>query len=207
MCHAITKSGKRCKVKGGNYFCHIHEPYVEPTIEEQRETMLQKILNNPLQPQVEAWTLFQDIDFTSETLDIIKRAKYVCNWTDEKYNRLVATYLDDNGNSYEIYDLIKDTIYMSLDLGNTKDILLKLQKIELMKVVIILFFKIALSRGRYWSPMERMRRIYNYEFPPIRDLLVNLYHEKQLNKLRVNALKKYTPICDDVCNYIIADYL
>ena len=25
MCHAITKSGKRCKINTANHFCHIHD--------------------------------------------------------------------------------------------------------------------------------------------------------------------------------------
>ena len=47
MCKAITKSGKRCKIKGEDYFCHIHS-YVEPSIEEQRASMLQKLLKNQI---------------------------------------------------------------------------------------------------------------------------------------------------------------
>ena len=207
MCKAITKSGKRCKVKGGDYFCHIHASYVEPTIEEKREAMLQKLLNDPLQPQVEAFPLFRDIDLTSETLDIIERAKYICNWTDETYNEIVSTYFDDGVDNIRKYDLIRDKICEGMRLNPTKDLIRVLQKLDIFRDMSLLYFKVAMSQGRIWFGLEEARRLYKYDILPRREKCINKYREDNLNKLRLNDLKKYTPICDDVCNYIIAKYL
>jgi hypothetical protein len=205
MCRAITKSGKRCKIKSVNYFCHIHTP--ETTIEEQREEMLQKILNDHLQPQVESWPLFQGIDLTSEALGIINRAKYVCDWSDEAYNNVISTYLDDGIDNVTKYNLIRDMISNCIQLNPTKDLLKKLQRVDLMGDTTLLFIKFGLSRGTFWQGLEVTRRMYIYKLLPGREELLKKYREEQLNKLRVKEAKKYTPICDDVCNYIIAKYL
>ncbi len=207
MCHAITKSGKRCKIKSSNYFCHIHTPYVEPAIEKQREEMLQNILNNHLQSQVEAWPLFEGIDLTSEALGIINRAKYVCDWSDETYNNVISTYLDDGIENIRKYNLIRDMIANCIQLNPTKDLLKKLQRVDLMGDTTLLFIKFGLSRGTFWQGLEEIRRVYIYKILPKREKLVKKYREEQLNNLRVKEAKKYTPICDDVCNYIIAQYL
>jgi hypothetical protein len=71
----------------------------------------------------------------------------------------------------------------------------------------MLYIKFALSRGIFWQGLEEARRMYMYKLLPKRETLVNKYRENQLNKLRVIITKKHTPICDDVCNYIIAKYL
>jgi hypothetical protein len=207
MCHAITKSGKRCKVKGGNYFCHIHIPYVEPTIEEKREAMLQKLLNNHLQPQVEALPLFQGVDLTSEAIDIINRAKHVCDVSDEAYDNVISSYLNDGIDNIRKYNLIRDMIAINIQLNPTKDSLKKIQRVDLIGDATMLYIKFALSRGIFWQGLEEARRMYMYKLLPKRETLVNKYRENQLNKLRVIITKKHTPICDDVCNYIIAKYL
>lgn len=206
MCKAITKSGKRCKVKGGDYFCHIHAPYVEPTIEEKREAMLQKQFIS-IQSQEKAWPLFRDIDLTSEALDIIKRAKYVSNWNEETYNTVVSTYFDDSVETIGKYDLIRDKICEGIRLSPTEDKLKLIQRVELFRDTSLLYIKFALSRGIFWRGLEDAKRYYNYQVLPTRQKVINKYHEDNLNKLRVNIVKKYTPICDDVCNYIIAKYL
>ncbi len=207
MCHAITKSGKRCKVKGGDYFCHSHAPYVEPTIEEQREAMLHYFLNNHLQSQVEAWRLFQGIDLTSEAIDIIKRAKHVCDVSDEDYDNIISTYLNDGIKTIRKYNLIRDMISINIQLNPTKDSLKKIQRIDLIGDATLLYIKFALSRGIFWDVLEDAKRDYIYKCLPKREILIKKYREEQLNKLRVNITKKHTPICDDVCNYIIAQYL
>ncbi len=212
MCKAITKSGKRCKVKGGGYFCHIHAPY-EPTIEEQREkelkreAMLQKLLNDPLQSQVEAFPLFRDIDLTSETLDLIRRSKYVCNWTDETYNEVFSTYFDDGVDSIRKYDLIRDKICEGINSTPSKDLITQIKRADIFRDTTLLYFKLAMSQGRIWQGLEQSRRYYKYEILPRREHCIDKYREENLNKLRVNIAKKHTHICDDVCNYIIAKYL
>ena len=212
MCHAITKSGKRCKIKSVNYFCHIHCSVVlQPPIEEQKETereeMLQKILNNHLQSQVEAWPLFEGIDLTSEALGIIKRMQYLCNLSEEAVGVLTSNYLNEEQDGVTRYDLIRDTISQTVKIGTTKDILIKIQKVELIRDAALLYIKFALSRGIYWQGLELARRFYIYKLIPTREKFLNQYCEEQLNKLRVKEAKKHTPICDDVCNYIIAKYL
>jgi len=207
MCHAITKSGKRCKVKGGNYFCHIHTPYVEPTIEEKREAMLQKLLNNHIQPQVEAWPLFQGIDLTSEAVGIINRAKHICDVSDEAYDNVISSYLNHGIDNIRKYNLIRDMIAINIQLNPTKDNLKKIQRVDLIGDATFLYIKFALSRGIFWQGLEEARRMYMYKLLPKRETLVNKYRENQLNKLRVIITKKHSPICDDVCNYIIAKYL
>ncbi len=206
MCRAITKSGKVCKVKGGDCFCHIHAPYIEPTIEEKREAMLQKLLNDPLQPQVEAFPLFKDIDLTSETLDIIKRAKYICNWSDETYNEIVSTYFDDGVDSIRKYVLIRDKICEGME-TRTKDSIICLQRIDIYRDLLLLYIKVAMSRRRIWFGLEEARKLYKFGILQRREHCINKYREDNLNKLRLNELKKYTPICDDVRKYIIAEYL
>ena len=207
MCHAITKSGKRCKVKGGDYFCHIHTPYVEPTIEEKREAMLQKLLNNHIQPQVEAWPLFQGIDLTSEAVGIINRAKHICDVSDEDSDNVISTYLNDGIDNIRKYNLIRNMISINIQLNPTKDNLKKIQRVDLIGDATMLYIKFALSRGIFWQGLEVERRMYIYKLLPEREKRIEKYREDQLNKLRVNITKNHTPICDDVCNYIIAKYL
>jgi hypothetical protein len=204
MCKAITKSGKRCKIKGGDYFCHIHS-YVEPSIEEQRASMLQKLLKNPLQSQVEAMPLFEGIDLTVETLELIKRAKYVVNLTDEEYDMLISTYFDDGVKELDKYELIKQTIKFVIVSEDNN--LKKIQATDLARDFLLLYIKATLSQGKFWQGLELARRIYNYTIIPYREEQVELYREEQTNKLRVKEAKKYTPICDDVCDYIILKYL
>jgi len=206
MCHAITKSGKRCKVKGGDYFCHIHTPYVEPTIEEKREAMLQKLLND-FNSQEEALPLFQGVDLTSEAIDIINRAKHVCDVSDEAYDNVISSYLNNGIDNIRKYNLIRDMIAINIQLNPTKDSLKKIQRVDLIGDATMLYIKFALSRGIFWQGLEEARRMYMYKLLPKRETLVNKYRENQLNKLRVIITKKHTPICDDVCNYIIAKYL
>jgi len=218
MCKAITKSGKRCKIKSANYFCHIHCNALQPPIEEQkelfvkqketeREEMLQKILNNHLQSQVETWPLFEGIDLTSEALGIIKRMQYLCNLSEEAVGVLTSNYLNEEQDGVTKYGLIRDTISQTVKIGTTKDILLKIQKVELIRDASLLYIKFALSRGIYWQGLEVARRFYIYKLIPTRETYLNQYREEQINNLRVKEAKKYTPICDDVCNYIIAKYL
>jgi hypothetical protein len=204
MCKAITKSGKRCKIKGEDYFCHIHS-YVEPSIEEQRASMLQKLLKNPLQSQVEAMPLFEGIDLTVETLELIKRVKYVVNLTDEAYDMLISTYFDDGVKEIDKYELINQTIkFVSVPEDNN---LKKIQTTDLARDFLLLYIKATLSQGKFWQGLELARRIYNYTIIPHREEYVELYREEQTNKLRVKEAKKYTRICDDVCEYIILKYL
>ena len=203
MCKAINKSGKRCKIKSQNKYCHIHaldsDKYI-PTIEEEREEMLQKLINNPLQSQSVAWPLFEGLDLTAEAISIVKRAKYVCNLTDEKVDMLISNCLTDEIN----FDVIKDTIATS---GDVTDTLSWLRKVELIKDTTLLCFKIALVRGTYWQGMEYGRRIYLYNILPAREKYINKLREEGINKLRVKELKKINIVCDDVCDYIIAKYL
>ena len=207
MCRAITKSGKRCKIKSANYFCHIHTPYVEPAIEKQREEILQKLLNNHLQSQVEAWPLFEGIDLTYEALGIIKRMQYLCNLSEEAVGILISNYLNEEQDGVTKYGLIRDTISQTVKFSTTKDILIKIQKVELFRDATLLYIKFALSRGIYWQGLELARRFYIYKVIPTREKYLNQYREEQHNNLRVKEAKKHTPICDDVCNYIIAKYL
>ena len=201
MCKAINKSGKRCKIKSSNVYCHIHALDCDkPTIEEQREEMIQKLINNPVQSQCVAWPLFEGLDLTSEAISIVKRAKYVCNLTDETVDMLISNCLTDEIN----FDVIKDTIAKS---GDVTDTLSGLRRVELIKDTVLLCINIALSRGYYWQGMELARRIYLDNILPEREQCINKLREEGINKLRLNEVKKANVVCDDVCNYIIAKYL
>jgi len=210
MCHAITKSGNVCKIKTNNYFCHLHTP--DPLIEEQREEIIQKLLQpditgfNFFDYQRQAWPLFKDIDLTGETLDIIRRAKYLGNWSDETYNIVISTYLDDSINNDVKYTTVKQKINEYTSLKGKKDILTVIKTLDLYKDLNFLLLKYAMSRGIYWNGLKDARFVHKHIVPE-REKFVNEYRESNLNNLRVNITKKHTPICDDVCNYIISKYL
>lgn len=203
MCKAINKTGKRCRIKSSSLYCHIHtldcDRYV-PTIEEQREEMIQKIINNSIQSQFQLWPLFEGMDLTSEAITIVKRAKYVCDLSDETVDMLISNCLTDEIN----YNIIRDAISSS---GKVTDTLSSLRRVELIKDTVLLCIKLALSRGEYWQGMELARRIYLYNILPAREKYINKLREEGINKLRLNELKKVNVVCDDVCNYIIAKYL
>jgi hypothetical protein len=210
MCHAITKSGNVCKIKTKNYFCHLHTP--DPLIEEQREEIIQKLLQpditgfNFFDYQRQAWPLFKDIDLTAETLDIIRRAKDLGNWSDETYNIVISTYLDDSINNDVKYATVKQKINEYTSLKGKKDILTVIKTLDLYKDLNFLILKYTLSRGTYWDGLKDVRYVHTHIVPE-REKFVNKYREDNLNNLRVNITKKHTPICDDVCNYIISKYL
>ena len=210
MCHAITKSGNVCKIKTTNYFCHLHTP--DPLIEEQREEIIQKLLQpditgfNFFDYQRQAWSLFKDIDLTAETLDIIRIAKDLGNWSEETYNSVISTYLDDSINNDIKYTTVKRTISEYTSLQGKKDALTLIKTLELYKRLNLLLLKFAMSRGTYWDGLKDVRYVHKHIVPE-RERLVNKYREDNLNKLRVNITKKHTPICDDLCNYIISKYL
>jgi hypothetical protein len=226
MCHATTKSGKVCKIKSENYFCHIHREIevsvisessvrstsdAKPSLDKQREDALQKILfsfvpSNINTYQREAWPLFKDIDLTAESLNIIKRAKYLSNWPTETYDSLISTYFDDGVNNDVKYGIIRDTIVKYIRLQKVKDALTSIQICDLYKALILLFVKYMLSRGRYFDTIRDIINLYLSIFPQ-REKYVKTYREENLNKLRVKAVEKHTPICDDVRKYIISQYL
>jgi hypothetical protein len=92
------------------------------------------------------------------------------------------------------------TLGINLSSTKDKDILKRIQRVELIRDGFLLYLKFALSRGIFWQGLEEARRFY---ILPSREEFLNKYRTEQLNKLRVNETKKYTPICDDV----IAKYL
>ena len=137
MCHSITKSGNVCKIKTNNYFCHIHTP--EPSLEEQMEEIIQKLLQpditafNFFEYQRQAWPLFKNIDLISKTLDIIRIAKDIGNWSEETYNSVISTYLDDSINNDAKYATVKRTISEYTSLQGKKDSLTLIKTLDLYK--------------------------------------------------------------------------
>lgn len=174
---------------------------------EKREAMLQELLINPTQTQFYALPLFQDIDLTSETLNLIKRAKYVCNWSDQTYNWVISTYFDENKETLFKYNIIKQTVNEGIKLCSTEDYLKKIQQIEIIKDTLLLYIKAVLSRGIIWQGLEQARRVYNYDILPKREKLLTQYRNNNIHKLMVKEVEKHTPICDDIRKYIIAQYI
>jgi hypothetical protein len=213
MCKAITKSGKVCKIKSKTRFCYIHRDQYdgvpEPTIEEKREAQLQKLFSQTRHcyfSQQEAWPLFKGINFTGETLELINRAKYVCDWTEETYNTVISTFFDDSVDEDTKYYFFKQTMSEGMKSSPTKDRLKNIQRMDLYKDVTVLLTKIALSKGVYWDDILNSRILVNAVYK-MKKHDIETYRENNLNKLRVKAVEKYTPICDDVRKYIIAQYL
>jgi hypothetical protein len=210
MCHGITKSGNVCKIKTTNYFCHLHTPV--PSLEQQREEIIQNLLQpditgfNFFEYQRQAWPLFKNIDLISETLDIIRIAKDIGNWFEETYNSVISTYLDDSINNDAKYATVKRTISEYTSLQGKKDYLTLIKTLDLYKDLNLLLLKFAMSRGTYWDGLKDVRYVHKHIVPE-REKFVNKYREDNLNNLRVKEAKKHTPICDDVCNYIITQYL
>ena len=204
MCRAITKSGEVCKNKSESLFCHIHQG--QETLEEKRNRIISKLLSTSgitFTLQNEAWPLFRGINLTSETVALINRARCVHNWSDEIYNNLISNYLDDGVDEEEKYDLFRRTIATYSNPGIT--IIEKIQINYLCEDITLLFTKYTLSKGRYFD-FENFRKIYAI-FMKARKALFEIYREINLKKLRVKEVEKYTPICDDVRKYILADYL
>ncbi len=216
MCKAITKSGKVCKIKSETHFCHIHRDHYngfcdvreEPTIEEKREAALQKIFSPEYDifSQSNAWRLFKGLDFTSETLTLINRAKYVCDWTEETYNTVISTFFDDSVDEDTKYCFFKRTMSEGMKSKPTKEHLKNIQRMDLYIDVTVNLTKIALSKGAYWNDILNAKVIVE-TVSKVKKRDIETYREKQLKKLRVKAVEKYTPICDDVRKYIIAQYL
>lgn len=216
MCKAITKSGKVCKIKSETHFCHIHQDHYynavqeEPTIEEKREAVLQKLFFTKYDTsffiQQEAWPLFKGLDFTNETLILINRAKYVCDWSEETYNTVISTFFDDSIDEDTKYCFFKQTMSEGMKSKPTKDHLKNIQRMDLYKDVTVNLTKIALSKGIYWEDLERAKIIMNAS-SKVKKRDIETYRKNNLKKLRVKAVEKHTPICDDVRKYIIAQYL
>ena len=210
MCHSITKSGNVCKIKTNNYFCHIHTP--EPSLEEQMEEIIQKLLQpditafNFFEYQRQARPLIKNIDIISKTLDINRIAKDIGNWSEETYNSVISTYLDDSINNDAKYATVKRTISEYTSLQGKKDSLTLIKTLDLYKDLNLLLLKFAMSRGTYWDGLKDVRYVHKHIVPE-REKFVNKYREDNLKKLRVKAVEKHTPICDDVRKYIIAQYL
>lgn len=218
MCRAITKSGKVCKVKGGDCFCHIHQDHYNgfhgvqegPTIEEKREAALEKLFSpksiNMFFLQRNAWPLFKGLDFTNETLTLINQAKYVCDWSEETYNTVITTFFDDGVDEYTKYSFFEQSMIESMRSKPTKDHLKNIQRMDLYVDVTVNLTKIALSKGAYWNDILNAKVIVE-TVSKVKKRDIETYREKQLKKLRVKAVEQYTPICDDVRKYIIAQYL
>ncbi len=215
MCRAITKSGKVCKIKSETHFCHVHQDHYygvqeEPTIEDKREAALKKIFSpessNIFFLQQEAWPLFKGLDFTNETLVLINRAKYVCNWSEETYNTVIATFFDDSVDEDIKYYFFKQTMSEGMKSSPAKDHLKNIQRMDLYMDVTVNLTKIALSRGTYWDGILNARIIVD-AVSNVKKSDIETYREINLKKLRVKAVEQYTPICDDVRKYIIAQYL
>ena len=214
MCKAITKSGKVCKIKSETRFCHIHryqyDGVPEPTIEEQREAAIENLFfsksDNFFLTQQQAWPLFKGLDFTSETLTLINRAKYVCDWTEETYNTVISTFFDDSVDEDTKYCFFKQTMSEGMKSNPTKDRLKNIQRMDLYIDVTVLLTKIAVSRGIYWEGILSARILINAVYK-MKKYDIETYREENLKKLKVKAVENYTPICDDVRKYIIAQYL
>lgn len=210
MCYAITKSGNVCKIKSETHFCHIHQPapesQPEPTLEEKRNRIISKLLSTSgitFTLQLEAWPLFRGIDLTIETIGLINRSKFVYKWSDETYNTVFSTYLDDGVEEEEKYELFRAMIGKSRKLG--KSLIEKIQVNDLCQDVIILFIKYILSKGRYFD-FRDFRKNYAH-FLKVREEVLNIHREENIKKLMVKEVEKHTPICDDVRKYILAHYL
>ncbi len=219
MCHAITKSGKVCKIKSETHFCHIHQDNYngfqgvqeEPTIEEKREAALEKLFspqynNITFFLQQEAWPLFKGLDFTNETLTLINRAKYVCDWSEETYNTVIATFFDDSIDEDTKYCFFKQTMSEGMKSKPTKEHLKNIQRMDLYVDVTVNLTKIALSKGTHWDGILNAKIIVD-AISKAKKREIETYRENNLKKLRVKAVEQYTPICDDVRKYIIAEYL
>lgn len=204
MCQAITKSGKVCKNKSETLFCHLHQG--QETIEEKRNRIILKVLSSfgiTFTLQNEAWPLFRGIDLTSETISIINRARYIYNWSDETYNTVFSTYLDDGVEEEQKYNLLRTTIANSGKSG--RDLIERIQVNDLCQDVTILFVKYILSKGTYFN-FEDFRKNYDY-FIRVRKAIVEKHREENIKKLVLKEIEKYTPICDDVRKYEIASFL
>ena len=218
MCHAITKSGKVCKIKSETHFCHIHQDHYngfqgvqeEPTIEEKREAAVENLFfsksDNFFLTQQVAWPLFKGLDFTNETLTLINRAKYVCDWSEETYNTVIATFFDDSIDEDTKYCFFKQTMSEGMKSKPTKDHLKNIQRMDLYVDVTVNLTKIALSKGTYWDGILNAKIIVD-AISKVKKRDIETYRENNLKKLRVKAVEKHTPICDDVRKYIIAQYL
>lgn len=222
MCHAITKAGKVCKIKSETHFCHIHKdhyngfqegptsalPALAPLIEEKREAALEKLFSGhlPIISQHNAWPLFKGLDFTNETLTLINRAKYVCDWTEETYNTVISTFFDDSIDEDTKYYFFKQSMSEGMKSKPTKDHLKIIQRMDLYKDVTVNLTKIALSKGTYWDGIFNATIIVG-AVSKVKKREIETYRENNLKKLRVKAVEKHTPICDDVRKYIIAQYL
>jgi len=213
MCKAITKSGKVCKIKSETHFCHLHQTHYYcvqegPTIEEKREAALKKLFSIDMDffSQRNAWPLFKGLDFTNETLTLINRAKYVCDWSEETYNTVIATFFDDSIDEYTKYSFFEQSMIESMKSKPTKDHLKNIQRKDLYVDVIVNLTKIALSKGTYWFGILNAITIVD-AISKVKKRDIEEYREINLNKLRVKAVEQYTPICDDVRKYIIAQYL
>lgn len=207
MCKAITKSGKVCKNKSETLFCHLHQetPLHEPelTLEEKRKIMISKILfSDDYILASEVLPLFEGMDLTSETLNLINRAKLVYDWSIETYNTVISSYLDDGVEENRKYDILRATIAQS----SKKDIPL-LKYIQINDLCIdmnILFLTFTLSKGRLF--VESFRKVHN-SFQKLRKNALNIHREENIKKLVLKEIEKYTPICDDVRRYEIASFL
>jgi hypothetical protein len=205
-CKAYTVQGKRCKntAKENCMLCHVHTTISEkaPTIDDFKNKLIN--FTRSYDPKKD-----DGYDFWSNNRKLINKIDTNLEYESKKiYNKYSYFFKDlQYSSDTGFFTRMKDTINVQLSKVNKKNV--KLIDFSIFDccidiVTIIIFFnnRDIFSLRRYLDAIETVRRLVS-----LKNNLKASWEEQNMNKLRIKTLCKMPFIADDICKYVIAQYL
>ncbi len=194
-CQGYTKKGDRCKRTTKGTFCSSHTEYIEYTFDMYKKELLDHVVNNTKEDDYNFWkhTLTGGIEFDKfKELNKV-RSDYLYLFKDVP--------LVDNAN--DLFDQMK--VIAQNTVGFVTN--------ESEKSFSILNFMIDITSIVCLNDSYKEFHYFKHDIKILRRLLKGKgllkikWEEKNMNKLRIKELCKCPRIADDLCKYVISQYL
>ena len=192
-CQGYTKQGNRCKRTTKGTFCSSHIEYTEYTLDMYKKELLDHVVNNTKDDDYKFWERpltgkfdkFKELNkIRSDYLYLFKDFPLVDN----------ATVLFDHMKEIALntVGIIKNESEQAFSILNF-----------MIDVTSIVCFNDSYKEFHYFKhDIKILRRLLKEK-----GLLKIKWEEKNMNKLRVKELCKCPHIADDLCKYVISQYL